>query len=57
MKSARTDRGSVRQCVLTIPLTKAEKEAVQRSADKVGITMSSFARMAIKKNLTEGKKE
>ena len=48
MKRPKANREEVRANSLTIPMSKEEKEAVQRAADILGVSMSTFARIAIK---------
>lgn len=48
MKTAKSNRDEVRENSLTIPMNKEEKQAVQDAANNMGISMSAFARMALK---------
>lgn len=54
MNRPRIDRENVRTASLVIPMTEAEKNAVKVGADRLGITLASFARMIIREHL--GKK-
>jgi hypothetical protein len=47
MKTAKSNRDEVRENTLCIPMSKAEKEAVQRLANKTGLSMSAWARMVL----------
>jgi uncharacterized protein (DUF1778 family) len=48
MKTKKENRDEIRANSLTVPMSKDEKELVQRAANKMGVTMSAFARVAIK---------
>ena len=48
MKTAKTNRDEVRESSLIVPMTKDEKESVQKAADDMGVTMSAFTRMVLK---------
>lgn len=48
MKTAKTNRDEIRQNTLCVPMSKEEKMMVQKSACEMGISMSAFARMALK---------
>lgn len=54
MKTPRENRDDVREEVLTIPMNKEEKVIIQKAADDMGISMSAFARMAIKSFVNKG---
>ncbi len=47
MKTKRVNRDEVRENRLTIPMAKAEKEAIQKMADKSGLTMTAWVRMVL----------
>lgn len=51
MKTAKLNRDEVRENTITIPMTKAEKEAISSAAQKIGLSMSAFVRMVINKEL------
>lgn len=53
MKTARSNRDEVRENSFTVMATKAEKEAIQRMADKSGLSMSAWVRMVINKELNK----
>ena len=48
MKTAKSNRDEIRKNTLSIPMTKIEKEAVRETAEKYGLTMTSWARMVLK---------
>ena len=48
MKTAKTNRDEVRENTLSIPMTKEEKDSVRNASHKMGVSMSSFARIALK---------
>ena len=50
MKTAKSDRSEVRDDVLAIPMTKCEKEAVQKASSRSGLTMTAWARMVLNKH-------
>lgn len=54
MKIKRINREEIRENTLTIPMSKEEKQSVQRAADDMGISMSAIARIAIKDFLKKG---
>ena len=47
MKTAKTNREEVRANTITVPMTKMEKEAVVREANKTGVSMSAWVRMVL----------
>lgn len=51
MKTAKTDRSEVREHTLSIMLSAPEKESVEREANKMGLTMSAWARMVLKSHI------
>jgi antitoxin component of RelBE/YafQ-DinJ toxin-antitoxin module len=48
VKTPKINREEVRENSLTVPMRKEEKEEIQKAADKMGLSMSAFARMAFK---------
>lgn len=48
MKTPKVNREEVRDNSLVITMTNDEKKAVQEAANNVGISMSAFARMALR---------
>ena len=53
MKTPRSNRDEVRENSFTVMATKAEKEAIQRMADKNGLSMSAWVRMVINRELNK----
>lgn len=53
MKTPKINREEVRASSLTIPMTEAEKREVKDAADRLGVTLASFARMVLKKHLNK----
>lgn len=49
MKTTKANRDEVRSENLSIPMTRAEKKAVQSAADGCGLTMTAWARMVLAK--------
>lgn len=48
MKIAKSNRDEIRENSLTVPMNEDEKKAIKRAADEMGVTMSAFARIAMK---------
>ena len=48
MNTKRSNRDEVRENSLVVPMNKEEKQAVQKAAGEMGISMSAFARMILK---------
>ena len=48
MKIAKSNRDEIRENSLTVPMNDDEKKAIKRAADEMGVTMSAFARIAMK---------
>ena len=53
MKTPRSNRDDVRENSFRVMATKAEKEAIQRMADKSGLSMSAWVRMIINRELNK----
>lgn len=53
MKTPRSNRDDVRENSFTVMATKAEKEAIQRMADKSGLSMSAWVRLVINRELNK----
>lgn len=53
MKIANTNRDEVRENTLSIPMSKAEKEAVKNTANKCGLTMTAWARMVLAEKINQ----
>ena len=47
MNKKKTNRDEVRENSLTIPMSKAEKERVQKKANEMGISMSALGRVVL----------
>lgn len=47
MKKAKSNRDEVRENTLCVLLSASEKEAVEREANKMGLSMSAWARMIL----------
>ena len=56
LKTKKTNRDEVRGNTLAILLTDAQKEAVEREANKAGLSMSAWARMIIAEKINQKKK-
>lgn len=48
MKTAKSNREEVRENSLTIPMNADEKHQVKLAAEKMGVPMSTFARLVLK---------
>lgn len=53
MKTAKINRDEVRENTICIPVTKEEKEAVQNTASKIGLTMSAWVRMVLNEKISQ----
>lgn len=53
MKTAKSNRDDVRGNTLAILLTDAQKEAVEREANKAGLSMSAWARMVLAEKINQ----
>jgi hypothetical protein len=51
MKMKRTNRNEVRENALNVPMNMFEKEQLRKAADSMGVSMSTFARIAINEYL------
>jgi L-rhamnose isomerase len=47
MNKPKTNRDEVRENSLTIPMSKQEKERVQKKANEMGISMSALGRVVL----------
>ena len=56
MKTPRSDRNSIRSEKLIVKMSLSEKEKLQKSADDMGLTMSSYVRWLIKQDIERGGK-
>lgn len=55
MKRAIINRDEVRKNSLTIPMTKAEKEAIREASAQRGLTMTAWARMVLNEKIKGSK--
>lgn len=53
MKTAKSNRDEVRENTLCILLSAPEKEAVEREANKAGLSMSAWARMVLNEKINQ----
>ena len=53
MKTAKTNRDEVRENALCVLLSAPEKEAVEKEANKMGLSMSAWARMVIAEKINK----
>lgn len=53
MKTAKINRDEVRENTICIPVTKEEKESVQNTASKIGLTMSAWVRMVLNEKINQ----
>lgn len=53
MKKAKSNRDEVRENSITIPMNAEEKAKLKKAADKWGLSMSAFVRIALKNFITK----
>lgn len=53
MKTAKNDRTVIRGNTLSILLTDSQKEAIEKEANKAGLSMSSWARMILAEKINQ----
>lgn len=53
MKTAKANRDDVRETTFTVTVTKNEKDAIQKAAAKIGLTMSSWVRMVVAEKINQ----
>ena len=53
MKTAKSNRDEVRENTLCILLSAPEKEAVEKEAKKIGLSMSAWARMVLAEKINQ----
>ena len=53
MKTRKSNRDEVRENSLTIPMTKAEKEAIREASAQSGLTMTAWARMVLNQKVNQ----
>lgn len=54
MKTKKTNRDEVRENCLNIPMTSNEKDKIRKAANEMGVSMSSFVRIALTVYLEKG---
>jgi hypothetical protein len=47
LKTPKTNREEVRENSLTIPMTKGEKDAIRKVAERQGMSMATYARFVL----------
>ena len=53
MKTPKANRDEVRENTFTVTVTRAEKEAIQKMANKSGLSMSAWVRMVIAEKINQ----
>ena len=53
MKTAKNDRAAIRGNTLAILLTDSQKEAIEKEANKAGLSMSAWARMVLAEKINQ----
>lgn len=53
MKTAKSNRDEVRENTFTVMATREEKEAIQREARKIGLSMSAWVRMVLNEKINQ----
>ena len=53
MKTPKSNRDEVRENSFTVMATKAEKEAIQKMADKSGLSLSAWVRMVLNEKINQ----
>lgn len=53
MKKIKTNHKEVREKYLMVPMTKEEKQEIQKAADNMGLSMSAFVRFTLKRFMRE----
>jgi hypothetical protein len=53
MNKPKANRDEVRETTFTVSVTRSEKEAIQEEASKIGLTMSSWARMVLAEKINQ----
>ena len=53
MKTPKSNRNEVRENSFTVMATKAEKEAIQKMADKSGLSLSAWVRMVLNEKINQ----
>jgi antitoxin component of RelBE/YafQ-DinJ toxin-antitoxin module len=57
MKTPKKNRAEVRSNTLSILLTDEQKEAVEAEANKMGLSMSAWARMILAEKINQKERE
>lgn len=55
MRTPKADRETIRDEMLIVKMSPAEKAELQDAADKKGLPMSSYIRMLVKQDIERGK--
>lgn len=53
MKKPKVNRDEVRETTFTVSVTRSEKEAIHEESSKIGLTMSSWARMVLAEKINQ----
>lgn len=53
MNKPKYNRSEVRETTFTVTVTRAEKNAIREQAKKIGLTMSSWARMVLAEKINQ----
>ena len=53
MKTPKANRDDVRETTFTATVTKAEKKAIQETANKSGLTLSAWVRMVLAEKINQ----
>jgi predicted HicB family RNase H-like nuclease len=53
MKTPRANREEVRENTFTVTATKAEKEAIQKEANQMGLSLSAWVRMVLSEKINQ----
>ena len=54
MKTPKSNRDEVRSNSLTVPMSADEKDKIKRAANNMGVSMSTFARIALNEFVKRG---
>jgi predicted DNA binding CopG/RHH family protein len=46
-------KAETKTCRVTVPISKKEKEAIEKSAAQMGLTVASFVRLVVKEYLKQ----
>lgn len=53
MKTAKSNRDEIRENTLTIPMTRNEKESIQKASGAMGLSMSAWVRMVLTEKINQ----